>query len=238
MGVINWVAFGGVLVDLVVISAIVSSIYWGYRRGLVSVIFKVLAFIVSLLVVFLLYKPVSNTIIEKTNWDDNLANSIRQTFEGTTLSDGKLIDVEEGSSISQGVIDLINSFVTEALQKAEIDPVGYVSIQLSKFMITGGVMIGLLIISRVLLTFVRFLAEILANLPFIKMFNKTGGLVYGIIKGFLVVYAIFAVLSMISPLISSWGIINAIQDSAIGSKMYNNNFLINLITNLLVKPQV
>ena len=42
MGVINWVAFGGILVDLVIISIIISSTYWGYRRGLVAVIFKVL----------------------------------------------------------------------------------------------------------------------------------------------------------------------------------------------------
>ena len=44
MGVINWVAFGGILVDLVIISVLVSSIYWGYRRGLVAVIFKILVF--------------------------------------------------------------------------------------------------------------------------------------------------------------------------------------------------
>ena len=56
MGVINWVAFGGILVDLVIISIIISSTYWGYRRGLVAVIFKVLVFILSLLIVFLLYK--------------------------------------------------------------------------------------------------------------------------------------------------------------------------------------
>ena len=44
MGIINWVAFGGILVDLVIISIIISSIYWGYRRGLVAAIFKILVF--------------------------------------------------------------------------------------------------------------------------------------------------------------------------------------------------
>ena len=61
------------------------------------------------------------------------------------------------------------------------------------------------------------------------MFNKSGGLIYGIIKGFLVIYAIFAILSVISPLISSWGVINAIEDSSLGSKMYNNNFILNIL---------
>ncbi len=87
----------------------------------------------------------------------------------------------------------------------------------------------LLILSRFFLLFIRFAAELLANLPFIKMFNKSGGLIYGIIKGFLVVYLILAVFSVISPLISSWGIISAIEDSTLGSKMYNNNFIVNLV---------
>ena len=69
MGVINWVAFGGILVDLVIISILISNSYWGYRKGLVSVIFKVLVFVVSLLIVFLLYKPVSNSIIDNTQFD-------------------------------------------------------------------------------------------------------------------------------------------------------------------------
>ena len=71
MGIINWVAFGGILVDLVIISILISNSYWGYRRGLVAVLFKVLLFIVSLLIVFLLYKPVSNSI-RKFRWN-NLA---------------------------------------------------------------------------------------------------------------------------------------------------------------------
>ena len=72
MGVINWIAFGGILVDLIIISIIISSIYWGYRRGLVAVIFKVLVFIISLLIVFLLYKPVSNWLMANTQIDEQL----------------------------------------------------------------------------------------------------------------------------------------------------------------------
>ena len=70
MGVINWVAFGGILVDLVIISVIISNLYWGYRRGLVAVLFKILIFIISLLIVFVLYKPVSASIIKNTQLDE------------------------------------------------------------------------------------------------------------------------------------------------------------------------
>lgn len=228
MGVINWVAFGGILVDLVIISILISNAYWGYRRGLVAVLFKVLLFIVSLLIVFLLYKPVSNSIINNSQLDECLSGAIRDSLEGTILSDGTLVESTE-SNFSEAVAELINSFVTEALELAEVDPIGYVSLQLSYFMIRVGTMLVLLMLSRFLLLFVRFAAELIGNLPIIKMFNKSGGLLYGIVKGFFTIYLILAVLSVISPLISSWGIISAIEDSTLGYKMYNNNLILNLI---------
>ena len=228
MGVINWVAFGGILVDLVIISILISNSYWGYRKGLVSVIFKVLVFVVSLLIVFLLYKPVSNSIIDNTQFDEVLSNAIRSNLEGTTLSDGALLEPTE-SNFSAAVVEMINSFVTEALELAEVDPVGYVSIQLAQFMIRVGTMLILFMVSRFFLLFIRFAAELLGNLPIIKLFNKSGGLIYGIVKGFLTIYLILAVFSVISPLISSWGVISAIEDSTLGNKMYNDNIIINFI---------
>lgn len=227
MSVINWVAFGGILVDLVIISIIISNAFWGYRRGLVNVIFQALAFIVSLLIMFVLYKPVANTIMNATSLDETLSSAIAANLTGTTLEDGELLNAEQ-SNISTSVVNLINSFVTEALNKAETDVVAYASNQLAKMMIYTGTMLLLFIVSRTLLVFVRFVAELIGNLPIIKMFNKSGGLIFGVIKGFVIAYAILAILSVLSPIISQIGIISAIQDSTFGSAMYNNNILLNL----------
>lgn len=228
MGVINWVAFGGILVDLVIISILISNIYWGYRRGLVAVLFKVLMFIVSLLIVFLLYKPVSTSIIDNSQLDEWLSQAIRESLDGTILQDGTLM-MSTDTNVSPAIIELINSFVTEALNESSVDPLGYVSLNLAYFMIRVGTMLALLMISRFFLIFVRFAAELIGNLPFIKMFNKSGGLIYGILKGFFTIYLILAVFSVISPLIDGWGITSAIQDSTWGSKMYNNNIILNII---------
>ncbi len=227
MSVINWIAFGGILVDLVIISIIISNAFWGYRRGLINVIFQVLAFIVSLLIMFVLYKPVANTIMNATSLDETLSEAIASNLTGTTLEDGNLINAEQ-SNISTSVVELINSFVTEALNRAESDVVGYVSNQLARMMIYTGTMLLLFIVSRALLVLVRFVAELIGNLPIIKMFNKSGGLIFGVIKGFVIAYAILAILSVLSPIISQFGIISAIHDSTFGSAMYNNNILLNL----------
>ena len=223
-------AFGGVLVDLVIISIIISNTFWGYRRGLVGVMFKLLVFIVSLIIMFILYKPMSNAIISKTQLDEWLAEKIAQNIEGTTLADGELLEYnEETTAMSEGVVNILNSFVSEALDKSVSNVVEYVSTNIAVGMIRIGSMIILLILSRFILLFIRFAAELIGNLPFVRMFNKSGGLVYGILKGFLTTYIILAVFAVASPLIQDWGVIDSIQDSTFGSKMYNNNIITNIV---------
>ena len=228
MAVINWVALGGIIADLVLISMIISNAFWGYRKGLVAVVFKILTFIISLLIVFVLYKPVSNAIMDNTQLDEKLSIAIEQNLTGTTLESGELLKAEE-SNVSKSVVELINSFVEEALRESKENAVQYVSQSLAVIMIRVGTFFLLFIVSRFLLLFIRFAAELIANLPIIKMFNKSGGLVYGIIKGFLMAYFILAIFSLLSPVISDLGIIRAIDYSMLASKLYNNNLILNII---------
>ena len=231
MGVINWVAFGGILVDLVIISIIASHAFWGYRRGLVGVVFKILTFLISILIMFVLYKPVSNTIMEHTKLDEWLSTKIAENIQGTGLENGNFAEYNNSNSnVSKAVVNELNSFVKDALKKSESNVVGYVSRNIAIQMIRVGTMICLFIVSRFFLLFIRFLAEILANLPIIRMFNRSGGLIYGVIKGFLVVYVILGIFSIASPFISSWGVLDAIQDSTLGNKMYNDNVIIKFIS--------
>lgn len=230
MGVINWVAFGGILIDLVIISIIISNAFWGYRRGLTGVIFKILTFVISIIIMFILYKPASNAIIKNTQLDEWLTEKISQNIQGTTLQDGNLLEYdEENSTISKGMVDILNSFITDGLKETTDDVVYYAASNISYGMIRIGTMLILFMFSRFFLAFIRFTAEIIANLPLIKTFNKSGGLIYGVIKGFLMVYVILAVFSIASPLIQDWGIIDAVQDSTIGKKMYNDNIIINIV---------
>ena len=140
MTALNLVAFGGILVDLVIISMIISNAFWGYRKGLVSVVFKIITFIISLLIVFVLYKPVSQSIINSTELDEKLAVALEENLTGLTISEGsnEVFTVEGTNTVSEGMVELIESFVREALEKSAADPVRYVSEKLSVFMIQTG----------------------------------------------------------------------------------------------------
>ena len=219
---------GGILVDILIASIIVSVSYIGYKKGLTSVLYKIIAFILSIIIVFILYKPVSNTIIENTSLDENIASTIKEVLPEELFLEGNKAE-DDNSQISEGIIYLINGFIAEAVAKAEHDTVNYVSVQLSYFLIRVITIVILYIVSRILLIVLKFATNIIASLPIISTVNKSGGLIYGVLKSFIIIYAILAVLSAFSPIISSWGIISAIESSWIGKAMYNNNIILNLI---------
>lgn len=228
MSEINWVTVSSVIVDLVIISILISCIYWGQRKGLTDLIFKLVIFIASLIIAFMFYKPVANFVMEKTQIDEWLDIRIEETLIGHEIVDGQLINKEE-TNMSEGVVKLLNSIIQDGIKEAKDDLAGYVAKKLSYFMILVLTLISLLIIVRVCLGFVKSIASIIAKLPIINLLDQFGGIVFGILKGLVIVYVILAIISIISPLISNLRILNAINDSYIGSRMYNNNLLLNLI---------
>ena len=142
---------------MVVISILISNAFWGYRKGLVAVVFKILTFLISLIIVFMLYRPVANSIMKNTQLDEKLAIAIEKNLTGTTLENGELLK-PQNSSVSEGVINVINSFVVDALNETSVNAVEYVSENLAVMMIRTGTFLGLFIIARFLLLFVRFAA--------------------------------------------------------------------------------
>ncbi|MFQ8988799.1 MAG: CvpA family protein [Intestinibacter sp.] len=92
-----------------------------------------------------------------------------------------------------------------------------------------GVLIALFLVSRIVLIFIKGLTQLITKLPVIKQFDKLGGIIYGLLEALVIIYVILTILSLVSPLISNSGIIQAIENSFIGSVMYDNNLLLKLI---------
>ena len=218
----------GLIVDLVIVLTLILSGIMGYKKGLTTVIFKLIIFLASLIIAFVLYKPVANCIMEKTGIDEWLTEKIATTLDGTSISNGELLNVEQ-SNISKSVVELINKFVKEALNEAKVNAVNYVAAKLSYYGIMILTLIFLLGISRFILAFIKGIAEFIAKLPILNIINNTGGLLYGLLRGLIALYLLMAILSIISPLIENTFIIKAINDSKLGIIMYNNNILLNII---------
>ena len=91
-------------------------------------------------------------------------------------------------------------------------------------------MLILYIVIKIALKFVTALANLVAKLPILNQFNKLGGIIYGAIRGLLIIYVVLLLISFFGQVNPQNKIHTEIQNSFITKEMYNKN-----IINLLIK---
>ena len=123
----------------------------------------------------------------------------------------------------------INNAVEQAGTQSKNTIIESTAREVAVTIINAAVLIVLFIISRIILLLVKGIASLLTKLPVIKQFDKLGGILYGTIQAVVVTYVILAILSFISPMVEQTGVIKGVQESFIGSTMYNNNLLLKII---------
>ena len=208
----------GIILDLMIVCILIISTIIGYKRGLINVVFNLCAFLVALILTFILYKPVTNFLVENTEIDDKI--------ESVIIENG-IISVEDNSDnvatnyinqyLPDGVTDITDDIIEETATVVAQKIVGIIA-----FLI-------LLIVIRLLLIFVRGLVNGIASLPIIKQFNELGGLIYGIFIGFVWIFIILAVLFFVVSINNNGIIQDAVNSSFIAKFLYENNIILNFI---------
>ena len=201
------------LIDIILIAIIALITFIGYKRGLIKVAFKLISFLLAIVLAVVLYKPISNFIINSTPIDDNLKQAIEKRLSSPDISD------EETDNIVAAYYDNVKNSSTAATAKI-----------ISETIINVGCMIIVFIVSKLILLLFRFSGDLIAKLPLIKQLNSVGGFVYGILEGFILVYILLALIAIMSPVFNMNQIINMINSSIIANIMYNNNIIFILFT--------
>ena len=153
------------IADIVVILVILFCIFLGYKKGLIKVAVRIISFMIALVIALVLYTPVSNYIVENTDIVPNLKNVIY----------GKLYNNEEKENkteVSTNVSSIIENYINKYTDEIKSNTSEYISEQIAIVVVRIGTWIGLFAISKVLLIFIRFFADKIAEIPIIKQFNK------------------------------------------------------------------
>ena len=219
------------IVDTIIILIFVSSIAIAYVRGLSSVIYQLASWIITIILIFVLCRPITNVIIDNTTLDENISEKIQINLEdnfGENLEEGTSIS-EEDSNISNSVIGLINGYISEANEKGTENIAKYVSDEISYIAVSAIVILGIFIFARVISLILKFVLDVIVSLPIFGTVNKVGGIAYGVIRAFLIIYIVLAIISLLSPTLANTGLILAIKSSHIGSIFYNDNIILNFL---------
>lgn len=194
----------GVIVDIIIIAIIVLSTFLAYKKGLIAQAIKLCAVIISIVVTLLLYRPISNFIINTTSIDETIKNSIYEKAYDVMIKN-------EGNE----QIDFLEGAKTAGLQQTANE----LSIQI----INVSVMLILFFGIKIALRFVTVLANAVAKLPILNKLNKVGGVIYGLLRGFVIVYSCLLLISFVGKIDNTSFIHKSVEESTIGKPMYENN---------------
>ena len=71
-----------IIIDIVIVAILLLCIFLGYKRGLASSVLNILSFILAIIIAILLYKPVSDWVIQNTQIDETIENAIVEALSG------------------------------------------------------------------------------------------------------------------------------------------------------------
>ena len=218
----------GIILDIIILSILALSLIFGYRKGLIGVAFNLCAFLVALIITWILYTPITNLVINNTEIDDGIRNTIIE--KGVIKEKVDDEKTEEKKEENDNVVNqYIQKYVTEPATNATNNVVEETAKVVSEKVVAIGVAIGLFIVVRIGLIFLKFVAEAIAKLPIIKQCNKVGGLIYGAIRGMFIIYIFLAILFFVMSINNSGMIASMINSSIISKMLYENNLILNII---------
>ena len=194
-----------IIFDLIIIGIFALSIFIGYKQGLLKAIIKLLSFFIAIIVALVLYRPISNAIINNTSIDDNIKNVMVEKITPDNIQ-----NTEE--NITTNLLYGAETSVEEVANTFTVNLINIV------------VILILFILVRIILIIVIKLTDIITKLPLLKQANKLGGSIFGVLRGVVLIYTILAVVYLISPLISN-NVKEGIDKSLITSTLYNNNII-------------
>lgn len=212
------------IVDLIIIAIIVVAILVGKARGLTVTLVNVFSFIIALAVAFMLCKPVGNFIIEKTDIDNNIKQTIK---ENIPMNDANF-SINDNSNLPKQMKEYINNIGNSATQSKD-EAIENISSELTTQIIYIICFIAIYLIVKIALLVVKLVSKFISELPVFHEIDSIGGAICGAVEGIIIVYFVFTIISIASPILEGTQIIKQVNNSYVGKFIYNNNIIANKV---------
>lgn len=196
------------IIDIIILGFILLSVIGGYKKGLISLGIHLFAFVLALLISFVLYRPIGNIVINTTEIDETIQATIQNNIENIANNDS-----------------MENELTKDLIESAKNGMLPEVSKQLAYNIIYLGTMIVLFLVLRVCLMLVNTVANAIAKLPILDQINKLGGAVYGVIRGIIITYVVLMVISLIIAVNPKNKLAQMVDETYLAKTMMENNIL-------------
>lgn len=223
-----------IVIGLIFIICLVA----GWIQGLFKLVVSVAGLIVSLIVAIYVSPHVSGYMEENTRIDDEVATYISKELKfsdnGEETSKGIQVEIISELPLPQvlksNILDNNNSEMYEALDASGVYE--YISKSIAVVILNAMVFLVLVIICRVFFFSLGKAMGEIAKLPIIRSVDKIGGGILGAMKGLIIIWIVFLVLSITSTFSYSQEIIQSINQNELLKLLYDNNLLLDIVADL------
>ena len=191
----------GIIIDIILLAILSLSAFLGYKKGLVKLATKLIAGIIAIILTLIIYKPVANLVIEHTSIENKIEEAI---IENTNEFINK--DNNNNSMINHVEKEIMPGEAKKIAQGAV-----YVVTALILFLAV-----------KIILSIVISFMDSVANLPILKQFNEAGGVIYGVLRGIIIVGICILLMGVITKVNPENKINEVIEDTYITKVIYKN----------------
>lgn len=167
-----------IIIDLLIILIVVLSIWLGYKKGLTESLLKIFNFFIALIISIILFTPISNFVINNTQIDEFLQDSIISKFNNNE----EVGEVETENNMPTIFNNYISNQIKESTNEAKEIIIKESARHVSIIIINIGIIITLFLITRIILIFIKGITNLITKLPVIKQCNEFGRSYIWIIK--------------------------------------------------------
>lgn len=211
----------GIILDVIVVAIIALNVYLCYKKGLVNLAVGLIAVVAAIILSVILYKPVTNLVIENTEFDEAIENTIVETFTPEGVDAGQVRYV--------GILSFLETEAENVINDTKNEVVYNTANVMAEKILNLIVFIIIFTVVRVALFVLTFVADAITSLPILKQLDDVGGILYGLVKALLIIYVILAIVSVVVSFTANATITDAISSSYVTKFFYDNNVILNIL---------
>lgn len=242
--------------DLIILLVIAVAALLGCKRGFIRTSFRMLSFVIAIIISLIFYKPVAGYIKENTKVSEWIIQAIvREETNQDENTEYVSEEESEKENNDEAVIDENESDIKKSEDKYEISKementlqnlpqnikeyIGVnetinqakdqLALKIADAIINVMSLICIYLIAKLVLMFGCFILDGIMQIPVLKQINEILGLILGIILGIIQVYTILAVITFLSSFVQMPELVAYIKSSLIASVLFEYNLLIALI---------
>ena len=213
------------IVDLIIGVIIILFLIIGYKKGLVFCLINLATFIVAIVLAFALCSPVAELVKNTTEVDENM-----KAFVISHMPGGEDIDLKANEQLPDPIKNAIDDSVA-SINEAKEKAIDATATEITNNVLKAICFVAIFFLVKILMWVLKLVSRIFTKIPVIEQINSLGGMIVGTLEGLIIVYVIFGVIALISPMLTNTAIVDSINGSFFGKMMYNNNVVVKYIYN-------